>query len=72
MSIPERGAGTGAVDSDRVFILRFWIERESAPSTVPIWRAKVSDVMSGHERHMDGVEAALAHVREEMAAATTD
>ena len=51
------------VDSDRVFILRFWVERESAPDAVPIWRAKVSNVVSGEERHVNGVEAALEHVR---------
>lgn len=71
MSSPERGRHPEPVDSDRVFILRFWIERESAPHTVPIWRAKVSDVVSGEERHLDGVEAALALVRERMAATPT-
>ena len=59
MSIPERRANPDRVDSDRVFILRFWVERESAPDAVPIWRAKVSDVVSGEERHMNGVDAAL-------------
>ncbi len=63
MSSPERRANPDRVDGDRVFILRFWVERESAPDAVPIWRAKVSDVVSGEERHMNGVDAALEHVR---------
>jgi hypothetical protein len=69
MPIPERRATTDRADSDRVFILRFWIERESAPSTVPFWRAKVSDVVSGEERHVNGVEAALDLIRGDMAIA---
>lgn len=55
-------------DNDRVFILRFWIESESGPHAVPFWRAKVSDVMSGEEKHVNGVDAALEHVRESMRA----
>jgi hypothetical protein len=66
MSIPERRENPDRVDSDRVFILRFWIERESAPNAVPIWRAKVSDVVSGEEKHVNGVHAALEHVRNSM------
>lgn len=68
MSIPERRSSPELVNYDRVFVLRFWIERESAPHAVPIWRAKVSDVASGQEKHLNGVEAALAHVRELMGA----
>jgi len=68
MSSTERRGNPERVESDRVFILRFWIERESAPDSVPIWRAKVSDVVSGEERHVNGVDAALDHIRESMAA----
>jgi hypothetical protein len=67
MTSPERRTNTERVDSDRVFILRFWIERESAPDSVPIWRAKVSDVVSGEERHVNGVDAALECIRKSMA-----
>lgn len=66
MPIPERHEHPDQVDNDRVFILRFWIERESAPEAVPIWRAKVSDVASGEEKHVNGVDAALAFVRSSM------
>jgi hypothetical protein len=66
MSITELRAINEPRDGDRVFVLRFWIERESGPDAVPFWRAKVSDVMSGEERHVNGVEAALDHVRKSM------
>ena len=69
MSTQERRANPHREDSDRVFIVRFWIERESAPDTAPIWRAKVSDVSSGEEKHVHGVEAALDYVRKSMCAA---
>ena len=72
MSITERRSIQDRVDSDRVFILRFWVERESAPSTVSFWRAKVSDVVSGEERHVNGVEAALELVRGRMAIAPVE
>jgi hypothetical protein len=71
MSSPERRRHPGPVDGDRVFILRFWIERDSAPEALPIWRAKVSDLVTGEERHLDGVDAALALVGERMAATAT-
>lgn len=72
MSIHERRAHASREDRDRVFVLRFWIERESAPQAVPIWRAKVSDVVSGEERHVDGVDSALAYVRDVMATSPMD
>ena len=71
MVASERRAGAERGDNDRVFILRFWIERESTPHAVPLWRAKVSDVVSGEECHLNGVEPALEHVRKLMEAKTT-
>ena len=58
--VPDRS------DIDRVFVLRFWIERESGPGSERIWRAKVRDVASGRETHFNGVDATLEHVRKEM------
>ncbi len=50
-----------ASEGDRVFVLRFWLER--APPELILWRAKVSDLSSGTEKHLNGVEAALEYVR---------
>lgn len=66
MSNPEQRGNPDRADNDRVFILRFWVERESAPDAVPFWRAKVSDVVSGEEKHTNGVERALDHIRAQM------
>lgn len=66
MSNPGHRGIADRVDNDRVFILRFWLERESAPSAVPFWRAKVSDVVSGEEKHTNGVDEALEHIRTQM------
>jgi hypothetical protein len=52
----------GAIEGDRVFVLRFWIER-AAPDSV-LWRAKVSDLSAGTEKHLNGVDAALEYVRQ--------
>lgn len=70
MVVTERRENPEREDNDRVFILRFWVERESTPNTAPLWRAKVSNVVSGEERHLNGVEAALEHVRKTMNAIT--
>jgi predicted secreted Zn-dependent protease len=66
MPIPERLVPNDPRDGDRVYILRFWNERESGSDAAPVWRAKVSDVVSGEEKHVNGVEAALEHVRRSM------
>jgi hypothetical protein len=68
MLIPGHRDTTERIRDDRVFVLRFWIERESTLNAVPFWRARVSDLASGQEKHLNGVEAALNHVRELMAA----
>jgi len=50
-------------DTDRVFVLRFWIERAAAPNAATVWRAKVSDLSTGEEKHANDVDGALACVR---------
>jgi hypothetical protein len=66
MSNPGHRGNPDRADTDRVFILRFWVEHESAPGAVPFWRAKVSDVVSGEEKHKNGVDEALEHIRTQM------
>ena len=66
MTVNESAAGDTTPDSDRVFVLRFWIERNAAENACSIWRAKVSDLSSGEEKHANGVDAALDIVRSAM------
>ncbi len=56
-----------SADIDRVFVLRFWIERAAAPNAAAVWRAKVSDLSTGEEKHANDVDGALACVRTLMA-----
>jgi hypothetical protein len=70
MTIPAGHGESDRSDNDRVFVLRFWIERESAPGSERIWRARVRDVASGREAYFNSVEATLDHLRKEMASET--
>lgn len=70
MTPPPRSSDGDAGDGDRVFVLRFWRERPAAGGAAAMWRAKVTEPDGGPTRHADGVEQALAIVREAMAVAS--
>lgn len=71
MSAEVHRSGSNPPGTDHVFVLRFWIEREAGPDGAAVWRAKVSDLSTGTERHANDVDGALAHVREAMVGRST-
>jgi hypothetical protein len=66
MSEQNLRPGGSTYDTDRVFVLRFWIERAAAPNAAAVWRAKVSNLSTGEEKHANDVDGALACVRSAM------
>lgn len=55
---------------DRVFVLRFWLERAASPGARALWRAKVTEPDGGETRHANSVDEALALVRDQMSRAS--
>lgn len=66
MVVKDLRSSGGTHDGDRVFVLRFWIERAAGPEATALWRAKVTELSSGEAKHVDSVDEALALVRSEM------
>jgi hypothetical protein len=59
-------------DADRVFVLRFWLERSDDSGRRALWRAKVTEPDAGLTRHANSVDEALAMVRDEMSRTSKD
>ncbi|MDM0110713.1 hypothetical protein QTI66_01050 [Variovorax sp. J22R133] len=62
----------GDPTQDRVFVLRFWLERAPGPGAGALWRAKVTEPDGGETRHANSVDEALALVRSRMCQASED
>lgn len=56
-------------EGDRVFVMRFWLERAASHDAGALWRAKVTDLNTGEARHANSVDEALDLVRGVMAEA---
>jgi len=66
MTVRNLRSSDGDPEGDRVFVLRFWLERPPSTVAQPMWRAKVTETDGGEPRHANSVDEALALVRSRM------